>query len=193
MKLRTGEPWMPAPDYGRSLRGLTFNLLVRDIEAALAFQRDVLRAEVVYATPDFAVLRGCGGESMLHADHAYRGHPLHSEVAAVLGRGTGVELRLHGCDPDAATAAARAGGYIVVAEPAAKPHGLREAFVADPGRYVWVPHVPTQACRVTSNAAPGLRLPRPRRKSVRIRRSPARPGAARWTRFRGSATRRLRW
>ena len=49
---------MPAPDYGRSLRGLTVNLLVRDIEASLAFQRAVLCAEVVYADPDIAVLRG---------------------------------------------------------------------------------------------------------------------------------------
>ncbi len=29
MKLRTGDPWMPAPQYSRSLSGLTLNLLVR--------------------------------------------------------------------------------------------------------------------------------------------------------------------
>ena len=145
MKMRQGEPWMPAPDYGRSLRGLSVNLLVRDIGAAIAFARDVLRAEVVYSDPDFAVLRGCGGEWMLHADHTYRGHPMHREAAAVMARGAGVELRLHGCDPDAATAAARAKGYIVVADPADKPHGLREAYIADPDGYVWVPDVPTKA------------------------------------------------
>jgi catechol 2,3-dioxygenase-like lactoylglutathione lyase family enzyme len=143
MKLRTGEPWMPAPEYSRTLHGLTVNLLVRDIGAALAFARDVLRAEVVYSDPDFAVLRGGGGEWMLHADHTYRGHPLHREVAAVIARGSGVELRLHGCDPDAATIAARANGFIVVADPADKPHGLREAFIADADGYVWVPDVPT--------------------------------------------------
>jgi uncharacterized glyoxalase superfamily protein PhnB len=142
MKRRIGEPWMPAADYGRSLSGLTVNLLVRDVEAALAFQRAVLRAEVVYSDPDFAVVRGYGGEWMLHADHTYEGHPLHREVGAVTARGTGVELRLHGCDPDAATAAARAGGYVVLADPADKPHGLREAYVADPDGYVWVPDVP---------------------------------------------------
>jgi uncharacterized glyoxalase superfamily protein PhnB len=143
MKLRIGEPWMTAPDYGRRLRGLTVNLLVRDIEGALAFQRLVLRADVVYADPDIAVLRGYGAEWMLHADHTYQGHPLHREVATVTARGIGAELRLHGCDPDAATAAARAHGFIVVAEPADKPHGLREAHLADPDGYLWVPDVPT--------------------------------------------------
>ena len=145
MKLRMGEPWMPASDYGRSLCGLTVNLLVREIEAALAFQRLVLRADVVYADSDFAVLRGYGAEWMLHADHTYQGHPLHHELAAVTARGSGIELRVHGCDPDAATAAARANGFIVVAEPADKPHGLREAYVADADGYVWVPDVPTTA------------------------------------------------
>lgn len=143
MKRRTGEPWMAASDYGCQLRGLTVNLLVREIESALAFQRMVLRAEVIYADPDIAVLRGYGSEWMLHADHTYQGHPLAREVAAVTARGTGVELRVHGCDPDAAAAAARAHGFIVVADPADKPHGLREAYVADPDGYVWVPDIPT--------------------------------------------------
>jgi hypothetical protein len=143
MKRRTGEPWMPASDYGRSLRGLTVNLLVRDVALALAFQRDVLRATVVYADPDFAVVRGHGAEWMVHADHTYEGHPLHHEVSAVTARGAGIELRLHGCDPDTAVAAARAGGYIVVADPTDKPHGLREAYIADVDGYVWVPDVPT--------------------------------------------------
>src|SRR4029453_14768101 len=146
MKLRTGEPWMPAPDYGRQLHGLTINLLVRDIESALVFARRVLRADVVYADPDIAVLKAYGSEWMLHADHTYQGHPLQREVAAVTARGTGLELRVHGCDPDGAVAAARANGFIVVAEPADKPHGLREAYIADADGYVWVPDIPTTAC-----------------------------------------------
>ena len=36
MKLRTEDPWMPAPEYGRSLKGLSINLLVRDIESSFA-------------------------------------------------------------------------------------------------------------------------------------------------------------
>jgi catechol 2,3-dioxygenase-like lactoylglutathione lyase family enzyme len=145
MKLRTGEPWMPAPDYGRSLHGLTVNLLVSNIDAALAFQRNVLDARVVYADADFAVLSSCGGEWMLHADHTYRGHPLHDEASAVTARGSGIELRLHGRNPDAAAAAARAHGHVVLADPADKPHGLREAFIADPDGYVWVPDIPSRA------------------------------------------------
>ena len=57
VKLRTGDAWMPAPEYSRTLHGLSVNLLVRDIERALVFQREVLAAEVVYSDPDFAVLR----------------------------------------------------------------------------------------------------------------------------------------
>ena len=37
-KRRTGDPWMPAPRYARTLEGLTVNLLVRDIAATLPFQ-----------------------------------------------------------------------------------------------------------------------------------------------------------
>ena len=34
MKLATETPWMPAPEYGRGLRGLGVNLVVRDVPAA---------------------------------------------------------------------------------------------------------------------------------------------------------------
>src|SRR5439155_15890960 len=50
--LRTGERWMPAPDYGRSLKALTINLLVRAMDKALQFQREVLRVNVVYSDAD---------------------------------------------------------------------------------------------------------------------------------------------
>jgi len=141
MKLRDGEPWMAAAEYGKSLRGLGLNLLVHDVARAIRFQRAVLGAEVVYSDPDFAVLRACGGEWMLHADHAYLDHPMHGIAATAEGRGAGLELRLHGRDPDAATAAARKAGYTVLAAAADKPHGLREAHIIDEDGYVWVPDV----------------------------------------------------
>ena len=145
MKLRKGDPWMPAGEYGRSLRGLSVNLLVRDMARALRFQCEVLAAEVVYADPDFAVVRGGGngsGEWMLHADHTYLDHPLHGFVAGTEGRGAGIELRVHGRDPDDAVAAARATGFTVLAEAADKPHGLREAHILDDDGYTWVADVP---------------------------------------------------
>lgn len=143
MKLREGETWMPADEYGRSLTGFGVNLLVVDMERALAFQTEVLQAEVVYGDPDFAVLRGFGAEWMLHADHTYKDHELHGSLRPDIARGIGVELRLHNCDPDAAEARARDGGYTVLAGAMDKPHGLREAYIVDPDGYVWVPDVPT--------------------------------------------------
>jgi catechol 2,3-dioxygenase-like lactoylglutathione lyase family enzyme len=142
MKKRTGEPWMTGADYGRSLKALTVNLLVRDIAAALVFQREVLGARVVYSDADFAVARACGAEWMLHADHTYDRHPAAARVAVSAPRGSGVELRLHGRDPDDAEAAARRHGFAVIAGAEDKPHGVREAFLCDPDGYVWVPDVP---------------------------------------------------
>lgn len=141
MKLRTTEPWMAAADYGPTLRGLTINLVVRDMDAALSFQREVLDAGVVYADPDFAVLRRGEAEWMLHADHTYRDHPLHGSLGPELARGVGAELRLHGRDPDAAEAAARRLGYDVLDGAADKPHGLREAYILDADGYLWVPDI----------------------------------------------------
>lgn len=144
MKRRTGEAWMPADEYGRSLRGLTVNLLVEDIEKSLVFQREVLAATVVYADPDFAVLQGCGAEWILHADHTYDRHPMRIAANAAGPRGGGTELRLHGRDPDKAEAAAVAFGFEVMASAANKPHGLREAFLVDADGYIWVPDVPVK-------------------------------------------------
>lgn len=136
---RTGDPWMPADAYGRSLKGFGVNLLVSDIAASVDFATSVLGATAVYSDPDFAVLRRGAAEWMLHADHAYADHPLAGFVRGVEGRGAGVELRLYDCDPDAAEAAARAAGHVVLAGAADKPHGLREAFILDPDGYCWVP------------------------------------------------------
>ncbi len=139
-------PWMTAPAYGRSLQGLSINLLVRDVTRSVAFQRDVLRATVLYSDADFAVLRrdehGAAVEWMLHADHTYGNHPLLAITGDGALRGAGVELRLHHCDPDAVVAAADRLGYTVLVKPTDKPHGLREAYVVDPDGYVWVADIP---------------------------------------------------
>ena len=65
------RPWMAADEYGRSLKGIGINLLVRDVARSVAFAKEVLLARVVYADADFAVLRYEQGrtaaEWMLHA------------------------------------------------------------------------------------------------------------------------------
>ena len=141
----TREPWMAAPDYGRSLRGFHVNLLVKQVARSVAFAREVLGATVVYDDPDFAVLRHGTAEWMLHADHSYGNHPLLALTGDGALRGAGVELRLHDHDPDKAAADAARHGYTVLAPPADKPHGLRECYIADPDGYVWVPDRPLKA------------------------------------------------
>ena len=141
-KKRTGDAWMPAPQYARTLKGLTVNLVVRDIARALPFHREVLGASLVYSDPDIAVLRGLDAEWMLHADHTYDAHPTHAALTKATTRGLGAELRLHGRDPDEAERHARRLGYEVIEASADKAHGLREAFLRDADGYVWVPDVP---------------------------------------------------
>ncbi|MBI1386490.1 MAG: hypothetical protein GC150_16400 [Rhizobiales bacterium] len=133
---------MDAARFGRGIaKGLGVNLLVADVERALAFHRDVLASAVVYSDPDFAILTNQGAMYMLHADHTYLDNPVSGLVAGLEGRGAGVELRLYGCDPDDAEARARAGEHIVLAGSMDKPHGLRECCLIDPDGYLWVPSV----------------------------------------------------
>ena len=133
---------MPAGEYAHSLSGLTVNLLVRDVERALEFQVHVLGATVLYSDPDFAVMQGFGSQWMLHADHTYEGHSMQNELAMSNKRGQGLELRLHGRDPDQAVAAARRMNFDVLIAANDRPHGLREAYILDADGYIWVPDIP---------------------------------------------------
>ena len=141
MKKRSPDKMPPVspPDYGRSLRGLGFNLLVTDVARSVAFAVEVLGATSFYDDDDFAAMKLHGGDFMLHADHTYRGNPLSGIVAGVEVRGAGVELRVYGCDPDAAETRARAGGWTVLAGSIDKPHGLRECIIIDDDGYAWIP------------------------------------------------------
>ena len=137
---RTKTPWMKAEDFGRSLpRGLGVNLLVTDMAAMEAFCRDVLGARIIYADEDFAAIELLGSIFMLHADHSYLDNAMSGVITGAETRGTGIELRLYGADPDAIEARARDLGHIVLAGTIDKPHGLRECYVVGPDGYVFVP------------------------------------------------------
>ncbi len=82
-----------------------------------------------------------GADFMFHHDNTYRNNPLAGSVKEAEARGIGVELRVYGCDPDAAEARARASGWTVLAGSLDKPHGLRECMIIDDEGYVWVPSV----------------------------------------------------
>ncbi len=147
MKKRTGDPWIPAVDYGRLLPPFMANLLVRDVARSLEFYLGVLGAQAHYADPDFAAVRLGGAELMLHADHTYEGHPWEQRLAQNEGRGLGAELRLLGVDPDAVEKRAREGGWAIIQPATTKAHGWREVMVEDPDGYVWAVGVPTQTSR----------------------------------------------
>lgn len=140
----TKAPWsVDAPDYGKSLKGIGFNLLVAEMEPAIAFAEAVLGAETRYWNEDFAVLTANGAEWMLHADHTYSDNPLLGFVRdetgnPIAGRGMGAEFHLYNQDPDAAEQRARDFGAIVLAGCLNKPHGLRECYILDPDGYCWV-------------------------------------------------------
>lgn len=135
------EPPVSAPDYGRSLRGLGFNLLVRDVPRAVKFATDVLGATAFYANDRFAAMKLNGSDFMFHHDDTYKNNELYGIMQGAEARGIGAELRVYGSDPDVAEANARAGGWTVLAGSIDKPHGLRECMVIDDEGYVWIPSV----------------------------------------------------
>ena len=142
MKLATQSAWMPASEYGRKLRGLGINLIVRDVSKALRFQSEVLAADILYSDPDFAAMRAFDSEWMVHADHTYDRHPINGILSECPERGIGIEIRLYGRDPDEAESVAQALGFEVLASASDKPHGLRETYIFDQDGYLWVPGVP---------------------------------------------------
>jgi len=135
---------MPAAEYGRTLRGLSLNLMVRDVEKSLPFYRDVLGLNVLYSDVDFAALTGPDDmQLMLHADHTYDSFPLGERLHGPGRRGTGVEIRLLGLDPDAAERRARERGTTVLLATGDYAHGWRACFLEDPDGYTFAVGLPT--------------------------------------------------
>ena len=136
-KTRTGDAFMPADEYGRSMPRFSVNLLVRNVGNSVKFYGDVVGANVRYADNDFAALQLHGWDFMLHADHTYDHHPLYSRLSATGQRGDGAELRFLGVDPDAIEQRARAEGATILQAARDYPHGWREVMVVDPDGYIW--------------------------------------------------------
>jgi predicted enzyme related to lactoylglutathione lyase len=131
-----------ADDFGKSLRGLGLNLLVRDVEATAEFLADVFGVGVHRLSRDFAIVTYGAQVFQLHADHTYHANPLFGLLPETPPRGAGIEIRLYDTDPDAAAARADARGATILQAPADKPHGLREACILCGDGYAWVPSRP---------------------------------------------------
>ncbi len=132
---------VPAQVFGHSLRGVSVNLLVRDVLAEVAFLTDVFGMKAYRAGPDFAILVHGEQPFQLHSDRSFASHPLHALLPETPPRGLGIELRLHEADPDLAAGRALAHPEAVVLQaPTDKAgHGLREAVILCPNGYAWVP------------------------------------------------------
>lgn len=132
---------VPARDFGHTLRGLSVNLLVRDVAAEAAFLVEVFGMQAHRLSSDFAILTHAGQPFQLHSDASFGRHPLSALLPEAGPRGAGIELRLHEADPDAAAGRAlRLETGMVLQAPVDKPgHGLREAVILSPSGYAWVP------------------------------------------------------
>jgi catechol 2,3-dioxygenase-like lactoylglutathione lyase family enzyme len=133
---------MSAADYGRTLAGLSVNLIVRDIARSIPFYTGVLELRLLYSDEDFAAFEGGGVKLQLHADHAYAQMPWADRLREDTPRGLGVEIRILGIDPDAAERRARDGGFTVAVPVREWPHGWRDCVLEDLDGYTFAVGVP---------------------------------------------------
>jgi catechol 2,3-dioxygenase-like lactoylglutathione lyase family enzyme len=133
---------MSAADYGRTLSGLSVNLIVRDIGRSIPFYSGVLDLRLLYSDEDFAAFEREGVRLQLHADHTYAGMPWASRLRDPSRRGLGAEIRILGIDPDAAEKRARDAGFTVSVPVRDWPHGWRDCVVEDPDGYTFAVGVP---------------------------------------------------
>ncbi len=134
---RTGTPWMAADAYGKTLHGLSLNLIVRDVATSLPFYRDVIGMTVHYADADMAALQLEDTQIVLHADHTHDKQPWATRLPDAGKRGLGVEIRIFDVDPDAAERRATEHGGIVLIGARDWPHGWRDVVLEDPDGYTF--------------------------------------------------------
>lgn len=132
---------VPAKDFGHALRGVSVNLLVRDVPAQAAFLRAVFDMQTHRISADFAIVLHAGQPFQLHSDRSFARHPLYALLPEAGPRGAGIELRLHEADPDFAVGKLiDFPAAMLLQPPTDKPgHGLREAVILCPNGYAWVP------------------------------------------------------
>ena len=90
---------MSADEYGRTLAGMTLNLIIHDVARSIPFYVDVLGFRVLHQTDDYAALERDGATIQLHTDRTYTRQPWGPRLAGAEKRGFGVEIRLLGIDP----------------------------------------------------------------------------------------------
>lgn len=127
-----------ADSFGRSLRGIGLNLLVRDVAAEIVFLEAVFDMRAHQASADFAIMTYGDQVFQLHSDGTYHANPLLGLLPENPPRGAGIEIRLYDTDPDDAVARAKALGGVILQAPTDKPHGLREAYILCENGYAWV-------------------------------------------------------
>ncbi|HEV8468300.1 MAG TPA: VOC family protein [Candidatus Limnocylindria bacterium] len=145
MKKRKTEPWMTAADYGRTLGGLSVNLIVRDVARSVPFYTRVLGLTALYSDADFAALEAPGVRLQLHADHTYERMPWAPRLRETGKRGLGAEIRILGIDPEDAERRARDGGFTVLVATRDWPHGWRDCVLEDPDGYTFAVGTPLPA------------------------------------------------
>jgi catechol 2,3-dioxygenase-like lactoylglutathione lyase family enzyme len=133
---------MSAADYGRTLSGLSVNLIVRDLGRSIPFYTGVLELRLLYSDEDFAAFERDGVRLQLHADHTYARMPWASRLNDDSRRGLGAEIRILGIDPDAAEKRARDSGFAVLVAVRDWPHGWRDCVLEDPDGYTFAVGVP---------------------------------------------------
>ena len=131
-----------AGDFGKSLRGIGINLLVRDVVEQCRFLEAVFLVKTHQVSADFAILTHGDQVFQLHSDGTYHSNPLQGLLPDNPPRGAGIEIRFYDTDPEEAVKRAKALDVVILQEPTDKPHGLREAYILCENGYAWVPSRP---------------------------------------------------